>query len=70
MGATNLGCRECGAAYELDASYVCSRCFGPLEVVYDLGLGPELQQVAVQRVDEAVVVVDDEYAGHCSTVTS
>jgi len=35
MGATNLGCRECGAAYELDASYVCSRCFGPLEVVYD-----------------------------------
>jgi len=35
MGATNLGCRECGAAYELDASYVCSRCFGPLEVSYD-----------------------------------
>ena len=35
MGATNLGCRECGAAYELDARYVCSRCFGPLEVVYD-----------------------------------
>ncbi len=35
MGAVNLGCRECGAAYELDASYVCSRCFGPLEVVYD-----------------------------------
>ena len=35
MGATNLGCRECGTTYELDASYVCSRCFGPLEVVYD-----------------------------------
>ncbi len=30
-----MECRECGAAYELDASYVCSRCFGPLEVVYD-----------------------------------
>jgi threonine synthase len=35
MGATHLGCRECGATYELDASYVCSRCFGPLEVSYD-----------------------------------
>ena len=30
-----LNCRECGAEYELDASYVCDRCFGPLEVAYD-----------------------------------
>jgi threonine synthase len=37
MGATNLSCRECGAEYALDASYVCSRCFGPLEVRYDHG---------------------------------
>lgn len=35
MGATDLRCRECGAVYELDASYVCARCFGPLEVAYD-----------------------------------
>ena len=33
-------------------------------VAHDLGLGAELQQVAVERVDEAVVVVDDEDAGH------
>ncbi len=35
MGATGLRCRECATPYELDASYVCSRCFGPLEVAYD-----------------------------------
>ena len=56
MGATNLGCRECGAAYELDASYVCSRCFGPLEVAYDhSGLSadvPELRRLwRVKRAD-------------------
>ena len=37
MGAINLSCRECGAEYALDASYVCSRCFGPLEVRYEHG---------------------------------
>ena len=35
MSATNLKCRECGSEYELDAQYVCSRCFGPLEAAYD-----------------------------------
>ncbi len=35
MSATNLKCRECGSKYELTASYVCERCFGPLEVEYD-----------------------------------
>jgi threonine synthase len=35
MSAENLRCKECGAAYELDASYVCENCFGPLEVAYD-----------------------------------
>ncbi|CAB4880785.1 unannotated protein [freshwater metagenome] len=35
MSVSHLGCRECGAEYELSASYVCSRCFGPVEVVYD-----------------------------------
>ena len=40
-------------------------------VAQHLGLGSELLQVAVQRVDEAVVVVDDEDAGHRrSTVES
>jgi threonine synthase len=37
MGATSLTCRECGTAYPLDASYVCGRCFGPLEVRYEHG---------------------------------
>jgi len=34
MSAEALRCNECGTTYELDASYVCERCFGPLEVKY------------------------------------
>ncbi len=30
-----LRCKECKTEYELDASFVCERCFGPLEVAYD-----------------------------------
>jgi threonine synthase len=37
MSVESLKCKECGATYELDASYVCEECFGPLEVSYDLG---------------------------------
>jgi threonine synthase len=29
-----LKCKECRTEYPLDASYVCERCFGPLEVAY------------------------------------
>ena len=32
-----LKCRECGALTDLDASYACMECFGPLEVGYDFG---------------------------------
>ncbi len=35
MAATQLKCRECGTEYALEARYVCSKCFGPLEVKYD-----------------------------------
>src|SRR4051795_6868558 len=35
MSVENLKCKECGTSYELDASYVCENCFGPLEVSYD-----------------------------------
>ena len=35
MSIESLKCKECGTAYELDASYVCENCFGPLEVAYD-----------------------------------
>src|SRR5690348_11298533 len=33
-----LRCRECGAEYELQATHVCEKCFGPLDAVYDEAL--------------------------------
>jgi threonine synthase len=36
MAVRALACKECGSEYELEARYVCERCFGPLEVRYDL----------------------------------
>ncbi len=35
MAATQLRCRECSTEYPLEARYVCSKCFGPLEVKYE-----------------------------------
>jgi threonine synthase len=35
MAVSHLECKECKAAYPLEALYVCERCFGPLEVAYD-----------------------------------
>ncbi|HLK43911.1 MAG TPA: threonine synthase, partial [Thermoleophilia bacterium] len=35
MAAEKLRCKECGTGYPLDALYVCERCFGPLQVIYD-----------------------------------
>ncbi|MCL2769151.1 MAG: threonine synthase [Solirubrobacterales bacterium] len=35
MAVTHLQCRACKAQYELDARYVCERCFGPLEAAFD-----------------------------------
>ncbi len=35
MPVESLKCKECGASYELDASFACENCFGPLEVRYD-----------------------------------
>jgi threonine synthase len=34
MPPESLSCKECHTTYELDARYVCERCFGPLEVAY------------------------------------
>jgi len=34
MPPESLKCKECHTVYPLDASYVCERCFGPLEVSY------------------------------------
>jgi threonine synthase len=35
MPPQSLRCKECKTEYPLDARYVCSRCFGPLEVAYE-----------------------------------
>ena len=41
MSIESLRCKECGATYPLEALFVCSECFGPLEVAYDhSGLDP------------------------------
>ena len=37
MPVQALACKECGTEYELEARYVCERCFGPLEVRYEYG---------------------------------
>ncbi|HEU4673821.1 MAG TPA: threonine synthase [Candidatus Limnocylindrales bacterium] len=43
-----LRCRGCGALQPLGLAYVCSRCFGPLEVAYDLdAIGPILSPTVV-----------------------
>ncbi|MBV8217026.1 MAG: threonine synthase [Solirubrobacterales bacterium] len=34
MPPESLRCKECKTTYPLDATYVCERCFGPLEVAY------------------------------------
>jgi threonine synthase len=41
MPPESLTCKECKAPYPLDASYVCERCFGPLEVAYAPRTGTE-----------------------------
>jgi threonine synthase len=46
MSIESLKCKECRTAYELDASYVCENCFGPLEVAYDYSA---LDPVEVKR---------------------
>jgi threonine synthase len=42
--ANGLTCRECGARFELGGQHVCTECFGPLEVSYDL---PALSREAI-----------------------
>jgi threonine synthase len=36
VAVDRLRCRECGAEFQVGPIYVCDRCFGPLEAVYDL----------------------------------
>jgi threonine synthase len=39
MPPESLRCKECETTYPLDARYVCERCFGPLEVAYEVRPG-------------------------------
>jgi threonine synthase len=49
MSLENLSCKECGAAYPLDARFVCENCFGPLEVSYEqTGLDPDETRRRIQ----------------------
>jgi threonine synthase len=49
MSVEALKCKECQERYPLDASFVCERCFGPLEVAYDLsGLDPDETRRRIQ----------------------
>jgi len=41
MPPESLRCKECKTPYPLDARYVCERCFGPLEVVYEPRVGAD-----------------------------
>src|SRR5271165_17792 len=43
--ATHLSCRECGHTCELGSQHACDRCFGPLEVAYDL---PPLSRQSIE----------------------
>ena len=43
-----MRCRACGGSQEIGLSYVCSACFGPLEVDYDYGVvGATLTREAI-----------------------
>jgi threonine synthase len=46
MPVQALQCKECRETYPLEARYVCERCFGPLEVAYDL---TELDAAEIRR---------------------
>jgi threonine synthase len=43
-----LRCRGCGALRPLEVAYVCDRCFGPLEIAYDLdAIAPTVSRDAI-----------------------
>src|ERR687886_12211 len=55
MPAEALKCKECGERYPLEALFVCDRCFGPLEVEYDLsGLDPAETRRRIQAGPQSI----------------
>jgi threonine synthase len=50
-----LQCKECRQTYPLDARYVCERCFGPLEVAYEIdGLDPDETRRRIQAGPQSI----------------
>jgi threonine synthase len=50
-----LQCKECRETYPLDARYVCERCFGPLEVAYEIdGLDPDETRRRIQAGPQSI----------------
>jgi threonine synthase len=46
---SGLVCKECGQRYQADRQFVCSSCFGPLEVAYDYAaIGRVLKREAIE----------------------
>ncbi|MDQ2630353.1 MAG: threonine synthase [Actinomycetota bacterium] len=69
MSVESLKCKECGSTYELDASYFCEHCFGPLEVVYDLEkLDPAEVKRRIQAGSQGIWRYSDflPFKGHAS----
>jgi threonine synthase len=69
MSVENLKCKECGSTYELDASYFCENCFGPLEVVYNLEkLDPAEVKRRIQAGSQGIWRYSDflPFKGHAS----
>jgi threonine synthase len=69
MSVESLKCKECGSTYELDASYFCENCFGPLEVVYDLAkLDPAEVKRRIQAGSQGIWRYADflPFEGHAS----
>ncbi|MBI2692029.1 MAG: threonine synthase [Solirubrobacterales bacterium] len=55
MAVDALKCKECGKKYPLEALFVCSECFGPLEVVYDYsGLDVEEAKRTIQSGPQSI----------------
>jgi threonine synthase len=55
MSIESLKCKECGADYELGASFACESCFGPLEVAYDFsGLDPAETRRRIQAGSQGI----------------
>ena len=49
--ATHLACRECGHTCPLGLTHVCSECFGPLEVAYNL---PPLTRASIESGPQSI----------------